>query len=344
MSIHLDCHGITSVGKVRPENEDQFLIADLNKSMKVYQTSLGLDHQTRLYGNSQGKLLVVADGMGGHEAGDRASTLAIDGIATYVLNTLSWFFRLDEQSEEDFEDELKRSLVHCQKMLKQETDAIPQRNGMGTTLTLAYIIWPRMYVVHVGDSRCYVCRDSEIEQVTTDHTIAELFNQAIKERESSGKSDKPEEAGETARMEQQAKRYSHALWNVIGGGSDELTPQVLHSTLQVGDAVLLCTDGLTNHLNDQVLAGALSSKKSSEEIATELVKMANDDGGKDNITVVLAKFSDQEMQKSESMEQEIEVSSALEDTAPLDVDVALVDSPLNSPADDSPSTPLVDGD
>src|SRR5687767_948111 len=106
MPGRMDVHGLTHVGMRRPTNEDQFLIADLKKSMRVDQTSLGLHHQSWLFGNSQGKLLLVADGMGGHEAGERASTIAVDSIATYALNTMHWFFRLEEEVDDDFKDAL----------------------------------------------------------------------------------------------------------------------------------------------------------------------------------------------------------------------------------------------
>ena len=80
------------------------MVADLNKSLRVHGTSLKLDDETRIYGGSQGKLLVIADGMGGKAEGERASTIAVDQVATYVLNSLSWFFRLEENSEHDFEE------------------------------------------------------------------------------------------------------------------------------------------------------------------------------------------------------------------------------------------------
>jgi protein phosphatase len=121
-------------------NEDQFLIADLNKSMRVHQTSLGLSHQTRLFGGSQGKLLLVADGLGGHESGERASTLAVDGITNYVLNAMDWVFQLDENSESNFELDLRKALVQSQEVLQNEAAAIPQRRGMATTLTMAFMM------------------------------------------------------------------------------------------------------------------------------------------------------------------------------------------------------------
>jgi PPM family protein phosphatase len=104
MLTQMDCFGLTDSGLKRPTNQDHYLIADLNKSMRIHDTSLTLDSETRVYGGSQGKLLVVADGMGGEAEGERACTIAVDQLTTYVLNSLSWCFRLEEDSEHDFED------------------------------------------------------------------------------------------------------------------------------------------------------------------------------------------------------------------------------------------------
>jgi PPM family protein phosphatase len=101
----MDCFGLTDVGKVRTGNEDQFLLADLNKSMFIHQSSLNLDDHTRLFGASQGRLMVVADGMGGQAAGERASSLAVDTLARYVLNTMPWLMRL-QGSDDDMKDDL----------------------------------------------------------------------------------------------------------------------------------------------------------------------------------------------------------------------------------------------
>ncbi len=123
MQARLDCFGLTDRGRQRPSNQDHFLVADLNKSMRVHATSLGLDHQTRIYGGSQGKLLVVADGMGGEAEGERASTLAVDQLMTYMLNSLSWCFRLEEDSEDNFEEHLKDALRSCQESLQAVASA-----------------------------------------------------------------------------------------------------------------------------------------------------------------------------------------------------------------------------
>jgi protein phosphatase len=294
MSIQIDIHGESHVGQHRPDNEDQFLIADLNKSMRVHQTSLGLSHQTRLFGGSQGKLLLVADGLGGHESGERASTLAVDGVANYILNAMDWFFRLNETNEAEFEAELKEAFQHSQSVLESEAEAIPQRRGMATTLTMAYIDWPILYVVHVGDTRCYHVRGNSINCLTTDHTIAELTKATV----GSGEDDFVL-CGESS--EQDTKPYNpmgHALWNVIGGSDKSLDPQVTKSELSVGDALLLCSDGLTRYVPDEELLKLIGEDRPAKKTCEQFISLSNHRGGKDNITAVLAKFNEIEASDS----------------------------------------------
>jgi PPM family protein phosphatase len=269
-----DCFGQTDVGRVREVNEDQFLIASLSKSMQVHHTSLHLEDQTRLWGPAEGLLLLVADGMGGHAAGERASRLAVDRLTAYVLNTLPWFFRLRADHEDQLLDELKHALEVCQSTIEAEAKQIPERHGMGTTLTAAYVLWPRLYVIHVGDSRCYLFRRSHLRRITHDHTVA----QQMAER---GMLDDPE-----------GSRWSHVLWNVVGGGCPELKPEVHRADLERGDTVLLCTDGLTRHVTDAEITGLLSVAEPSEATCRRLVDATNAGGGRDNVTVVLARFGD----------------------------------------------------
>ena len=274
MLTQMDCFGLTNSGLKRPTNQDHYLIADLNKSMRIHDTSLTLDSETRVYGGSQGKLLVVADGMGGEAEGERACTIAVDQLTTYVLNSLSWCFRLEEDSEHDFEDHLRQALESCQKSIQDVVALHPEMHSMGTTMTMVYIVWPRAFVVHVGDSRCYLLRNGELAQVTVDHTVSEIMV----------------ETGKMSREEAQHSPMGHALWNVLGGRSSELAVDVYKLTLECDDALLLCTDGLYNMVPHETLQELLNSNRGAELACRKLVDLANQNGGKDNITAVVSYF------------------------------------------------------
>jgi PPM family protein phosphatase len=274
MLARMDCYAMTDVGRRRPTNQDHYLVADLNKSMRVHGTSLNLDDETRIYGGSQGKLLIVADGMGGEAEGERASTIAVDAVTTYVLNSLAWCFRLEENAEQDFEEHLKEALVACQDSIKAVSARHPEMKSMGTTMTMAYIVWPRAFVVHVGDSRCYLLRDGELQQITTDHTMGAILAQV---------GEKPPDDARSSSMR-------HVLWNVLGGRSDELSVDLYKLTLQRNDTLLLCTDGLYGMVPDDELQSVLTSNRSAESACHKLLDMANTAGGSDNITLIVSRF------------------------------------------------------
>lgn len=270
-NIEVDCCGATDRGRVRRRNEDQFLVARLDKSMLVQQTSLSIDDQTRLKGGFRGWLMVVADGMGGAAAGERASYVAVSTLTRYVLDTMSWFFRLD-RNDEDLAGELREGLERCQGALERDPHGA---RGMGTTVTMAYVLWPRLYVVHAGDSRCYVQRRGELIQLTRDHTMAQQLV----------------EQGAVSPREAERSPMAHVLWNaVVADGSADLAPEVRRARLEPGDTLLLCSDGLTKHVDDGAIARALAGGASSEEVCARLVAAANEAGGSDNITVVTARF------------------------------------------------------
>jgi len=309
----MDCHGLTDVGRSRNLNEDQFLIADLNKSMLVHQMSLKQDDHTRLFGGSQGQLLLVADGMGGHAAGEQASAIAVESLEQYVLNTMSWFFRLQENIESDLVDEFKAALDVCQKSIETAALINPARQGMGTTLTMAYVLWPWLYVVHVGDSRCYLFRDSRLERITTDHTVA----QQLLER------------GAISPNDAQHSRWSHVLYNCVGGGSHELNAEVHRAELKIGDTILLCTDGLTVKMPEEKIVEVLKRPISSEDACHRLVDAANELGGPDNVTVVVARVYDSRQPTPESKaEERVEQESC--DTDPCVLGRATEECPIES--------------
>jgi protein phosphatase len=274
MLTQMDCFGHTDVGRKRPTNQDHYLIADLSKSLRVHGTSLKLDDEVRIYGGSQGKLMVVADGMGGEAEGERASTIAVDQLATYVLNSLSWCFRLEEDSEVDFEEHLKEALRSCQSSIQAVSDVHPEMQTMGTTLTMAYIVWPRAFIVHVGDSRCYLLRDSMFEQITADHNMAAAMMKT----------------GQMSSEEAAKSPMRHALWNVLGGVSNELAVEVYRLSLEPTDILLLCTDGLYGMVPDDQLRDVLVFSPNAESACRKLIDLANENGGSDNITAIVSRF------------------------------------------------------
>ncbi len=267
--------GRTDVGQRRKDNQDQFLIAELRKSMQIHSTSLALDEECMLFGGRSGELLVVADGMGGHAAGRRASNLAVDHLISQLLNNIHWFLHLDEDHDEAFIESLKALLQQTHTKLLAEAQDATEHRGMGTTLTLAYLVWPRMYVVHAGDSRCYLVRDGKCEQLTTDHTLAKQLV----------------DAGGMKPEDEASSRWSNVLWNVLGGhGHNELIAEVRRVELQKNDTVVLCSDGLTRYIDDATLLSIVQQYGDDvDEMADHLIALANGSGGIDNITVVVSR-------------------------------------------------------
>lgn len=269
--------GRTDIGKKRESNQDQFLVADLNKSMLVQSTSLNLEAQSRLYGLSHGKLLMVADGMGGHQGGNRASRMAIDLLINQLLNSMHWFSssNTDEsQREAGFIEDLKKLMQHAHEAIEKEAQAEVGKKGMGTTLTVAYVIWPWMYVLHAGDSRCYLLRAGELRQLTRDHTVS---NQLV------------EKGGMTVE-EANNSRWSNVLYNALGAGAAEVVPEVHKVALQPGDTIMLCTDGLYRHVRDNEIRDLLETELDPPESCRSLIDLANFRGGLDNITAVVARL------------------------------------------------------
>jgi len=244
----IDCHGLSDAGCVRKVNDAQFLIADLNKSLRVYQTSLGRDEQAKLFGGSQGKLLLVVDHAGDAVKGSPPSSTAVDSVVHYILNHMRWFFCVDETAEDDLLADLVSVLKHCQAAICTELSNWPTGADTGIRITLAYLIWPELYLVHVGDGCCYLWRNGQLSQL-----IKESPNRVRDNEGASGMRCRPE-----------GQRVELAL----------------------GDTLLLCTDGLTRHVSDTQIASLLESGGGSQEICHLLIDVARAQGSRDNITMV----------------------------------------------------------
>jgi protein phosphatase len=281
--MQIDSHGITNTGRRRKTNEDQFLVASLRRVMVVRKSSLEEDSSSRLTPGAQGELFLVADGIGMSRNGEQASRIAVDSLRYYIQSAVPWFLSLDPRQEDDLIEEMKAVVKKCQRKIREETQQHADRRGtsktagsMGTTLTFGYVIWPKLYVIHVGDSRCYLIRNSAL-QVTTDHTMAQKLVQS----------------GTLPEGLAQKSVWRNVLWNVVGGSSPRLEPEVTKVRLQPGDVLLFCTDGLTKHLRDEEIHMLIQSSPSAKEACGKLVAAANEAGGSDNVTAVVARFTDE---------------------------------------------------
>ena len=288
MTGRMETFGLSDIGLVRERNEDQFLIADLKKSVVIHQTSLSYDDETPLMGASQAKLFLVADGISDSPAGERASRIAIQGIVQYLLNTMHWLFRTDDDREEMFLEDLKAAVTATQQKIQHAASLNPSQRESAASITMAYVVWPQAWLVHVGDSRAYLFRNQQLMRLTHDQASRQnLFDAGLMEEDS------------------RKSPMQHVLSGLVGCHPGKLNPGISRLKLSMHDKLLLCTDGLTEQLSEPELSGLLSPKMSVCRICHQLVGAANDAGGSDNTTVVLAHFTDREFTDSMQMEEAI---------------------------------------
>jgi serine/threonine protein phosphatase PrpC len=266
----LDLFGLTHPGKVRAENQDHFLMCTVHPQVIVHGTSLPDPDNLPLRGQRLATIMLVADGVGGSTAGAEASQLAVEAITGYVATTLRCYHTVGTSGEEEFLTALRTAALEAHTAVKQAGEADAKKRA--TTLTLGIFVWPWLYVVQVGDSRCYYYWDGELRQVTTDQTMAQdlVARGALP----------PERAASSP--------FSHVLVSAIG--ASEATPEVSRIDIrQRGCVLLFCTDGLTKHVSDPEIAECLRTHSSSEPMARALLELALERGGKDNITVLVGR-------------------------------------------------------
>lgn len=264
--------GITDRGLVRETNEDQFLIAELSKAMRVCQTSLPEPKVQR--GEERAHLYLVADGMGGHQAGERASAIAVAAIEHFTLNTFRWFFEPDHVGAQKVLEQFQRAVKDADAQVTEQAAADPLLKGMGTTITMAFHLGTQVCLVHAGDSRAYLYRDNVLKQMTEDHTlVAELVRK-----------------GSVREQDVAAHPLRHVITNVVGGPDAGVRVEARAFDVQAGDRLVLCSDGLSEMMTDGQLAGVLAAESEPEAAARQLLAQALTAGGRDNITVVVVRF------------------------------------------------------
>ena len=271
--IDVDVRGRTDVGKLRRVNQDQYLVAALHKVIDIHDTSLPPDYRERFDSGARALLFLVADGVGGGPSGERASSLTLDSIMRYVTNSMRCFYKLDQLASLDLMGELATSIQESHVAVRAESEVDPAVHGMATTITMAHVLWPRAYIVHIGDSRCYQLHEGTLTQITHDQTVSQALV----------------DAGALSEEQALTSPYSSVLTQAVGA-SDELEPALSTLELSAGDTLLMCTDGLTKHVSREAIVDILAAHPTAEAATTALVDAALEGGGTDNVTVLVARF------------------------------------------------------
>lgn len=267
----LDLFGVTHPGKVRRENQDHFLLCTVHPQVVIHGTSLPEPDLLPLRGERLATILLVADGVGGGTAGGEASRITVETITRYVSSTLRGYHAAAWAADQAFLDALRTAALEAHVAVRTEAAGRPDARTMATTLTLAIAVWPRLYVMQVGDSRCYLYRDDVLQQVTRDQTVA----QGLVDRGALA----PEQVADSP--------FSHVLSSAIGG--NEAAPEVRRLDLSRGSVALLCSDGLTAHVSNDEIAAQIRTMESSEQLCRALLAMALERGGSDNVTVLVGR-------------------------------------------------------
>ncbi|MEN2766498.1 Stp1/IreP family PP2C-type Ser/Thr phosphatase [Ornithinibacillus xuwenensis] len=236
-------HFLTDRGQVRSHNEDS----------------------GGIYSNPSGQFLaIIADGMGGHQAGDVASQMA-----TSIMDK-KWQEKHGFESPEETEGWLKQTLHDMNVAIFEHSQENEECQGMGTTIVVAICTEEFITVAHIGDSRCYLYNDYSFKQITEDHSLVNALVQS----------------GQITKDDALVHPRKNVVLRALGTG-EVVEPDVQSISWEEGDKLLLCSDGLSDKVRDQELADYLDSSKDIQELGQELINLANERGGEDNVSLVI---------------------------------------------------------
>jgi len=266
----LDVYGLTHKGKVRPENQDHFLVGSLRGRLNVRLSSLPDTERLPVEEERVASYMMVADGVGGGRSGEEASRTALEQVAQFITEGAGCYFRAGE-SERDFVTALEQAARSWHKAVRERAASDPDTVGMATTLTLFIGVWPWSYLVQVGDSRYYEYANGVLTQISRDQTVAQaLVDQGIMTKTLSLQSP-----------------LSNVLASSIGG--PQTAPVITRIPNSWETIHLLCSDGLTKHVPDERIAERLGAMESAKQVCEVLLQDALDGGGTDNITILVAR-------------------------------------------------------
>jgi protein phosphatase len=251
---------LSDMGRKRKSNEDAFVIADLTET-EILREPTELDNQRV---RQHGFLLAVADGMGGAQAGEVASRMATEQLADTLIVTA------DAGPSSDW---LRAGLKSVNRYIRQASIENSDYHGMGATITAAIVHETGLIIGQVGDSRGYLIRDGQVQQVTKDQSIVQTLI----------------DAGVITQQEAVKSPYRNIILHALGR-EDEINPDMSAVALARGDYLLLCSDGLPNKVGNVEMYDIVVKSKRLSAACAQLVRLANERGGEDNTTVIVARF------------------------------------------------------
>jgi protein phosphatase len=260
-------------GHVRPNNEDHFIVGRLCRLGDVMMTNLPESYVPRRL-EQCAYAFAVADGMGGAAAGEVASSLALSLGTSLTLDASRWHLELDKQAAERLSERVNEFFRIIDRALTERARTDPTLTGMGTTLTVAYVVGLDALIFHIGDSRAYLWRRGALRQLTRDETLAQALA----------------DAGEISADAVANHPMRHILTRAMGAGSGGVEATIYPVRLEPDDCLLLCTDGLTDLVSDADIAPMLSRPDDPQQVAQGLVEIALKAGGHDNVTVIVARI------------------------------------------------------
>ena len=276
--VQADVAALSHTGLVRQANEDSYAVFRMGRFLERIASNVP-ESELSTRTEETGHLMMVADGLGGHVAGEVASRTSLIAAIQLILRSPRWALKLDdpETRETEIEGMLARSrayLAGVHAALREQAALDRGLQGMGTTLTGAYSVGNDLFVLHVGDSRAYLFRRDRLHRITHDHTVAQSYA----------------DRGLIRQSEVGGHRLGHVLTRAVGSSDHQPESDMHHLDLEDQDALLLCSDGLSRELAEADIAQVLAQPGTSEAHCRRLVERALEHGGNDNITVIVARY------------------------------------------------------
>jgi serine/threonine protein phosphatase PrpC len=285
--IHVKVSALSDMGRVRKNNEDNFVICNLTTGEVGLSPAIG-NHDL----GPRGTLFMVADGMGGEASGEVASQICTATVPKRIYENLKTVKSL---SESIFVLLLREAVEYANQIIFQKAMTSPLYKGMGTTTTAAALMGPYLFVGQVGDSRAYLIRNKKIVQLTRDQTFLNYLA----------------DIGAELPADPEKDSRKSILTQAVGS-SEKVDVKVTYTKVRQGDSILLCSDGLYNMVNGAEMLGALEKENGLPGRCKALIAKANEHGGTDNCTVIMAEFSGSGLPPADPA-AEVEYKEFLED-------------------------------